>query len=104
MVDPSRKIVNNMENYPKEKIEIINKKFLPKNEYLELMKNQNVFIAPRRKEGMSMVEAIFKGMYIIGYDEATMNEYITNDKIGYLFGKNPKNLNLNNILNYYDFI
>ena len=105
MVDPSRKIVNKIENYPKEKIEIINKKFLPKNEYLELMKNCNVFIAPRRKEGigMSIVEAISKGMYIVGYNEATMNEYITNDKIGYLFGKNSKNLNLNNILNFYDF-
>ena len=105
VVDPGRKITNNLHEYKDVKIKVLKKDFLPKSEYLELMKNCNVFIAPRKKEGigMSIVEALSKGMYIVGYNDSTMNEYVTNEKIGYLFDNNAKKINIQNILNEYEF-
>lgn len=105
VVDPSRKIINNLNEFKDVKITILQKKFLPKNEYLELMNNCNVFIAPRKKEGigMSIVEALSKGMYIIGFNDSTMDEYITDEKIGYLFNNDANKININNILNEYEF-
>lgn len=105
VVDPSRKIINNLNEFKDLKITILQKKFLPKNEYLELMNNCNVFIAPRKKEGigMSIVEALSKGMYIIGFNDSTMDEYITDEKIGYLFNNDANKININNILNEHEF-
>ena len=56
-------------------IEIIKKKFLRKNEYYKLLKNTDIFISPRKQEGigMSFVEAMSLGKYVIGFNDATMN-------------------------------
>ena len=55
----------------------------------------NVFICPRLKEGIGManVEAISLGKYLISNNDATMSEYIINDKIG-IFYNNWKRKNL----------
>ncbi len=105
LVDPSRKITENLDNYKNIKIKIIEKQFLPKNDYLELIKHCDVFIAPRKKEGigMSIVEALSKGKYIVGFNEATMDEYISDEKIGFLFGKNSKKINTKNIFYEHNF-
>lgn len=105
VVDPSRKIKNSLYEYKNVKIKVLKKNFLPKHEYLELMKSCHVFIAPRKKEGigMSIVEALARGMYIVGYNDSTMNEYITNEKIGYLFDNNTNKIAIRNILNEYEF-
>lgn len=62
-------------------------KFLPQKKYLNLLKKCNVFVAPRKQEGigMSIVEAIANGMFIVSYNDSTMNEYIESKKIGFLF-------------------
>lgn len=101
LVDPSRKITENLNLYQNINFKIVKKDFLPKAEYLDLMKNCNVFIAPRIKEGigMSIVEALSKNKFIVGYNDSTMNEYIANEKIGYLFETNSKKININNIFN-----
>tara|TARA_B100000767_G_scaffold263746_1_gene277849 strand:- start:88 stop:1125 length:1038 start_codon:yes stop_codon:yes gene_type:complete len=67
--------------------ELINKKFMPKEEFWNFMEKCNIFIAPRKKEGIgiAMVEAISRGIYVVGYNDSTMNEYISNDKIGFIF-------------------
>lgn len=103
--DPGEKIDNNYDllkskNY---NIKLIDKNFLPKSEYLNLFKRCNVFIAPRKKEGIgiTIVEAIAKGMFIVGYNDSTMNEYILNEKIGFVFDEKTiskikaKDINLN---------
>merc|ERR1712127_467540 len=82
------------------KIKFINKKFLPKNEYLDIFEKCNIFIAPRKKEGigLTIVEAISKGMFIVGYDDATMNEYISDSRIGFIYDENTiKVINSSNV-------
>lgn len=86
----------------KYKIEIITKSFLPHEEYIEYVKNCDVFISPRKQEGigMSFLEAISMGKYIVSNDDSTMNEYITNQKIGYLINKkNKEKINYDEIMN-----
>src|SRR5271156_318373 len=63
--------------------------FLPKQEYLRLLEQANVFIAPRRREGigMSFLEALAMRKCVVAYDDATMNEYIDTGKTGFLFRK-----------------
>ena len=50
------------------------------------------FCALGKKEGIGMaqVEAFSFGNYLVGYDDATMNEYISNSKIGFIVKKNSR--------------
>ena len=106
--DPGIKIANN-NNLIKKKyynINLIDKKFLPKNEYLSLFEKCNVFIAPRKKEGIgiTIVEAISKGMFVVGYNDSTMNEYISDKKVGFIFDKKTaEKINTKDIIENYDY-
>ena len=106
--DPGMKIVQN-DNLIKNKnynINLIDKKFLPKNEYLSLFKKCNVFIAPRKKEGIgiAIVEALSKGMFVVGYNDSTMNEYVHENKVGFIFDENTKEkINTKDIIENYEF-
>jgi hypothetical protein len=90
-----------MEEY---KIEIIKKSFLPHSEYIKFVKDCDVFVAPRKQEGIGMgfLEAISMGKYIISNDDSTMNEYILDEKIGFLINKN-KSINYSNIINHSNY-
>jgi glycosyltransferase involved in cell wall biosynthesis len=80
---------------------IIDKDFLPKKTYLNLIKNCDVFISPRKQEGigMSFLEALSMGKYIIANNDSTMNEYIKNNKIGFLVDQNTKKkINISEII------
>ena len=106
--DPGMTIVSNENIFKKKELtfKLINKKFLPKEEYLDIYEECNVFIAPRKKEGIgiTIVEAISKGMFVVGFDDSTMNEYIPNNKIGFIFKKNTKEkINLNDILQNFTY-
>jgi len=107
MPDPGFNVINNdLLNLKEHKIKRIDKKFLSKKEYLKLFKMCNVFIAPRKKEGigMSIVEAISKGIFLVGYNDSTMNEYISNNKIGFIYDENTnKKINIKNIVNNYKY-
>ena len=86
--------------------ELIEKEFMPKDDFINLMKQCNVFIAPRKKEGIgiAMVEAISRGIYVVGYNDSTMNEYISDNKIGFIFDENTKDkLNSNYVTQNYDY-
>jgi hypothetical protein len=63
--------------------------FLPRPEYLRLLDQANIFIAPRRREGigMSFLEALAMRKCVVAYDDATMNEYIHTGQTGLLFGE-----------------
>ena len=78
----------------KYKIELVKKTFLPQTQYIEYVKNCDVFISPRKQEGIGMgfLEAISMGKYIVSYDDSTMNEYITDKKIGFLINKKSEKL------------
>jgi glycosyltransferase involved in cell wall biosynthesis len=91
------------EDIKKYNIKVIKKSFLPKKEYLNLIKKCEVFVSPRKQEGigMSFLEAMSMGKYIVSNNDATMSDYITNNKIGHLFSKdNKKEINIKNILKY----
>jgi hypothetical protein len=106
--DPGMKIVNN-DNLIKKKnynINLIDKKFLPKSEYLSLFEKCNVFIAPRKKEGIgiTIVEAISKGMFVVGYNDSTMNEYVSDEKVGFIFDeKTTEKINTKDIIENYEY-
>ena len=83
-------IPNNIKN--NFKINHITKSFTKKNYFLKILNKNDIFIAPRRIEGigMGLVEALAQGKYIVGYNESTINEYIKNKKIGLLMASNKK--------------
>ena len=86
----------------KYKIELVKKTFLPQTQYIEYVKNCDVFISPRKQEGIGMgfLEAISMGKYIVSNDDSTMNEYITDKKIGFLINKKKENsIDYNDIIN-----
>lgn len=65
-------------------IELHENEFLPEAEYLQLLREPGVYLAPRPKEGigMSFLEALAMGKCVIAHDDATMNEYITDGENG----------------------
>jgi len=96
---------NLSKEYKEYNIKYVNKKFLPKKDYLDIFEKCNVFMAPRKKEGigMTIVEAISKGMFIVGYNDSTMNEYISDEKIGFIYDeKTIDKINYKNIIQYYE--
>jgi glycosyltransferase involved in cell wall biosynthesis len=108
MPDQGKKIKKNNELIKKKNynINLIDKKFLPKSEYLSLFEKCNVFIAPRKKEGIgiTIVEAISKGMFVVGYNDSTMNEYISDKKIGFIFDeKTTEKINTKDIIENYEY-
>lgn len=107
ILDPKKKsqqISNNIiKNYD---VTVEKKLFLKKYDYLNYVKNCDVFVCPRKAEGigMSIVEALSLGKYLIGYKNNTMNEYIINNKIGFLFNSDTKDkVNISNIYKYFDY-
>jgi glycosyltransferase involved in cell wall biosynthesis len=88
------------EDLEKYKVEIIRDlKFESKERYLKQLKKANIFIAPRKIEGIgiSFLEAIAMGMVVIGYNNGTMNEYISNNYNGYLFDSKNYHVNTDNL-------
>lgn len=82
------------------KMRIIEGGYSSKEEYLALLSEANVFIAPREKEGigMSFLEAMAMGQCVIANNDATMNEYIKHEYTGYLFDlQNPKMLDFSHL-------
>ena len=98
--DPNYKIdLPSKEDIDKYNIRLIDH-WLDKEEYTKLLSSCNLFIAPRRAEGigMSFIEALSRGMCVIAPGIATMYEYIIHGKNGLLYDiKKPEELNLINL-------
>jgi len=102
--DPGRKSENiDKIMLNKYKIQLVKpNSFIKKNEYMEYVKNCDVFISPRKQEGIGMgfLEALSMGKYVVSNDDCTMNEYLTDKKIGFLIKKKNKELiDYNDIVN-----
>ena len=81
------------------KMEILNG-WLNEEKYINILKESDVFIAPRKYEGigMSFINAMTNGLIVIAPNTPTANEYIKDNINGYLYDiKNPKQINLSNI-------
>ncbi len=76
--------------------------WLNKEQYLDLLKSCNVFMAPRPLEGigLSFLEAMAHGLAVIAPNQPTMNEYIQHNHNGYLYDlSTPSPLSFSNIGN-----
>jgi hypothetical protein len=88
------------EDIQKYKMQIIRDvNFNSQEKYLELLKKSNIYIAPRKIEGigLSFLEAMAIGMVVVAYNNGTMNEYIKHDFNGYLFDSKTYQINFNDI-------
>ena len=77
------------------KVEIHESGFLSDEDYLQLLKEPGIYIAPRLKEGigMSFLEQMAMGKCVIAHDDATMNEYIEDGRNGILVDMlNPRHV------------
>lgn len=83
------KIIIPENEYKNNNVQIIDR-WLKHEEYLKLLTDSNLFIAPREFEGigMSFLEAISFGIPVIAPNNPTMNEYITNNINGFLYDIN----------------
>lgn len=63
---------------------VVQRDFLSPEEYAAFLDRFGVYIAPRAKEGIGMafLEQIARGKCVIAHNDATMNEYITDDQSG----------------------
>jgi glycosyltransferase involved in cell wall biosynthesis len=66
---------------------------LDRKKYEAIIRTANIFLAPRMYEGVgiSFLEAISRGSFVIGYDAPTMNEYIVHKQTGFLI-KRERNI------------
>ena len=97
----SKNRLSNFKNY--KLIRYIHKPFASRKYFKKLIMQSNVFICPRLKEGIGManVEAISLGKYLISNNDATMSEYIINDKIGIFYNNwKRKKLNIQNVIKF----
>ena len=71
---------------------------IPKDKYLEILSRANIFICPRKKEGigMSFLEAMAMGQLVIAHNDSTMNEYIESAKNGILIDNWDDEIDLTN--------
>lgn len=78
----------------------ISDKWLDRSEMNNILSDFNIFIAPRKHEGIGMafLEAMAYGMVVIAPDTLTHNEYIKSGFNGYLYDLNdPKPINFSNL-------
>ncbi len=68
------------------RIEILKNDWLTHDQYLEVLDKASVFVAPRRWEGigLSSLEAISRGIPVVGLASPTLSEYIENGVTGIL--------------------
>jgi hypothetical protein len=72
--------------------------FMPREQFLELVRAATIFIAPRKKEGIgAFTEPLAMGKAVIAYNEGVQNEYITDGVDGFLFDKNSTAINLSTV-------
>jgi len=90
-VDPPgyRKVVPSAEDMKKYDI-VISEWSDSREEYLKILSASNVFFAPRLYEGigMSFIEAMAQGKFIVAPDYPTMNEYVVDGVNGLLYDPN----------------
>lgn len=87
-MDPKISLTNAYDLPPiigKTKVHRLNK-FLPRKSYIRLLQEANIYIAPRRFEGVGMtfIEAMAQGSFVLAYNGVTMNEYIHHKQNGFL--------------------
>ena len=86
--DPGRESEKiNLQDLRKYKIKLLKKRFFSKTKYLKLIKNCDVFVCSRKQEGigMSFIEALAMGKYLIFHNDFTMKNMSKIKKLVYLF-------------------
>jgi hypothetical protein len=79
-----------------------NDDWLDDKQYIELLKQNDLFFEPRKYEGIGMgfLDAMSYGIPVVSPDKPTMNEYIKDKYNGYLYDiTNPKSIDFSEINN-----
>lgn len=86
-LDPSHSLVN-------DRVKILKTDWLSHDRYLDILENATVFVAPRRWEGigLSSLEAMSRGIPVVGLASPTLNEYIESGVTGILIEDKFKSL------------
>jgi hypothetical protein len=74
-------------------IELLDDSWLSHEHFYSLLKESQIFVAPRRWEGIgvSALEAMTFGNAVVGLDSPTLNEYVIHKKTGFLIRQSKKN-------------
>jgi len=77
----------------------LGRQWYSREKYLELLDWCDVFVAPRKREGIGLayLEAMARGKLILAWNGSTMNEYIRHWENGLLFRKLPSRINLSDL-------
>lgn len=104
-LDPGQvKIENKYIN--SKKVSRINFEWNDKYKYLDALSKASIVIAPRRWEGigLSYLEALARGIPVVGLDSPVLSEYIKNDYNGKLIRDKFNSLNDFNLINMHNNI
>jgi hypothetical protein len=76
------------------RVEILNNDWLSHDQYLKILDKASVFVAPRRWEGigLSSLEALSRGIPVVGLASPTLSEYIENGVTGVLINDKFKSI------------
>ncbi len=86
-------------------VKIIETGFLPREEYLDIIRSAGTIIAPRKKEGIGMVflEAMAMKKCVITHRDATMDEYVKHGSNGLLFDMaRPSRIEIADVLSIHE--
>jgi|688.fasta_scaffold20424_7 hypothetical protein len=85
-LDPEKVSLDPMYSKSNDRVKILDNNWLTHDQYLAILENVNVFIAPRRWEGigLSSLEAMARGIPVVGLASPTLCEYIENGVTGIL--------------------
>lgn len=79
-------------------VEFLPSTWVAHEDYLKALESADVFVAPRRWEGigLSTLEALSRGIPVVGLDSPTLNEYIENNVNGILVKDKFRPLDIKN--------
>ena len=85
-LDPGQKAIDPGFSQKNTKTRFIEGDWISHEKYLTILEASTIFVAPRRWEGLglSSLEAISRGIPVVGLDSPTLNEYIENGVSGIL--------------------
>jgi glycosyltransferase involved in cell wall biosynthesis len=99
-VDPNHKFTHPTKRQEKDFSITYSDWFKTRKQMWKVTNSKGIYVAPRATEGIGLafLEAMAMGKAVVAPDNPTMNEYIVNNKTGYLYDlRNPQPLNLQNI-------
>lgn len=93
-LDPGQISLDPIYSQLNDRVEILKNDWLSHDQYLKILDKASVFVAPRRWEGigLSSLEALSRGIPVVGLASPTLSEYIENGVTGVLINDKFKSI------------